>query len=68
MLVKATNEYEKRGLQDLELGRIPKKGEEWEVTEARYEVLTKSNVHNAIFVEKVKKKKVKEEETTERVR
>lgn len=68
MLVKATNEYEKRGLQDLELGRIPKKGEEWEITEARYEVLTKTNIYNTVFVEKTKKKKVKEEETTEQVR
>ena len=68
MLVKATEEYERRGLQDLELGRIPKKGEEWEVTEKRYEVLAKANIYNAVFVEKVKKKKVKEEETTEQVR
>lgn len=68
MLVKATDEYVKRGLQDLELGRIPKKGEEWEITESRYEVLTKTNIYNAVFVEKAKKKKVKEEETTEQVR
>ena len=68
MLVKATDEYVKRGLQDLELGRIPKKSEEWEVTEKRHEVLTKTNIYNAVFVEKVKKKKVKEEETTEQVK
>ena len=57
MLVKATDKYEKLNIQDNELGRIPKEGEQWEVSEERYEVLTKTNKYNAVFVEKVKTKK-----------
>ena len=53
MKVKATDKYEKLNLQDNELKRIPKEGEEFEVSEERYEVLTKTNKFNAVFVEKV---------------
>lgn len=53
MLVKATDKYEKLNLKDNELGRIPKEGEEFEVSEERYEVLTKTNKFNEVFVEKV---------------
>ena len=62
MLVKATDKYEKLNIQDNELKRAPKKGEEWEVSEERYKVLTKTNKYNTVFVEKVKPKK-KEEKT-----
>lgn len=62
MLVKATDKYEKLNIQDNELGRIPKLGEEWEITEERYNVLTKTNKYNTVFVEKVRRKK-KEEKT-----
>lgn len=62
MLVKATDKYEKMNIQDNELGRIPKPGEEWEITEERYKVLTKTNKYNTVFVEKVRRKK-KEEKT-----
>lgn len=62
MLVKATDKYEKLNIQDNELGRIPKTGEEWEVSEERYNVLTKTNKYNTVFVEKVRRKK-KEEKT-----
>lgn len=62
MLVKATDKYEKLNIQDNELGRIPKPGEEWEITEERYRVLTKTNKYNTVFVEKVRRKK-KEEKT-----
>lgn len=61
MLVKATDKYEKLNLQDNELGRIPKKGEQFEVSEERYKVLTQTNKFNKVFVEKVEK--VKEVET-----
>lgn len=61
MKVKATNKYEELGLQDNELGRIPKAGEEFEVSKERYEVLTKTNKWNVAFVEKVEK--VEEVET-----
>lgn len=57
MKVKATNKYEELGLQDNELGRIPKTGEEFEVSNERYEVLTKTNKWNVAFVEKVEEAK-----------
>lgn len=57
MLVKATDKYEKLNLKDNELGRIPKQGEEFEVSEERYKVLTQTNKFNEVFVEKVKKTK-----------
>ena len=63
MLVKATDKYEKLNIQDNELGRIPKSGEEWEVSEERYNVLTETNKYNTVFVEKVIKRKKKEEKT-----
>lgn len=67
MLVKATDKYEKLNLKDNELGRIPKEGEEWEVSKERYKVLTKTNKFNTVFVEKVEE--VKEVETaTKRVK
>lgn len=62
MLVKATDKYEKLNIQDNELGKTPKPGEEWEVSEERYKVLTKTNKYNTVFVEKVRRKK-KEEKT-----
>lgn len=62
MLVKATDKYEKLNLKDIELNRIPKEGEKWEVSEERYKVLTRTNKFNEVFVEKVEK--VKEVETT----
>ena len=46
MLVKATNKYK-------ELNKIPEEGEEFEVTEERYKVLTKTNQYKVVFVEKV---------------
>lgn len=57
MLVRATDKYEELNIEDIELKKKPKKGEEWEITEERFEVLTKNNPYNAVFVEKVKKKK-----------
>ena len=53
MLVRATDKYEKMKLKDNELGRIPKEGEEFEISKERYEVLTKTNKFNVVFVEKV---------------
>ena len=61
MLIKATNKYKELKLKDNELGRIPEQGEQWEVTEERYKVLTQTNKFNAVFVEKVEE--VKEVET-----
>lgn len=57
MLVKATDKYKKLNLKDNELGRIPKEGEEFEVSEERYKVLTQTNRFNEVFVEKVEQAK-----------
>ena len=61
MLVKATDKYEKLNIKDLELNKIPKKGEIFEVSEKRYKILTKENEYHETFVEKVEE--VKEIET-----
>lgn len=53
MLVKATNKYEKLNVKDKELNRVLKQGEEFEVTEERYKILTETNEYKEIFVEKV---------------
>lgn len=71
MKVKATNKYEEMNLKDIELDRIPKAGEEFEVSKERFEVLTKTNKYNAIFVEKVEeievaKKEVKAEKAVKK--
>ncbi len=64
MLVKATDKYEKLNIKDLELNKIPKKGEIFEVSEKRYKILTKENEYHEIFVEKVEEvEEVKEIET-----
>lgn len=57
MKVKATNKYEEKGIQDNELGRIPKEGEVFEISKERYEVLTKTNSYGLVFVEKVEEAK-----------
>ena len=71
MLVRATDKYEKLNLKDNELNRIPKAGEEFEVSKERYEVLTKTNRFHEVFVEKVEEietatKKVKTEKAVKK--
>ena len=66
MKVRATDKYEKLNIKDNELGRIPKQGEEFEVSEERFKVLTQTNKFNVAFVEQVEEvetavKKVKTE-------
>lgn len=53
MKVKATAEYEKMNLEDAELKRILKKGEIFEVSKERFEILNGKNKYNKVFVEKV---------------
>lgn len=53
MLVKATNKYEKLNVKDKELDRVPKAGEEFEVSEERYKVLTETNEYKEVFVEAI---------------
>lgn len=66
MLVKATNKYEELNLKDNELGRIPKEGEQFEVTEERHKVLTQTNKYNAVFVERVEEVTTKKTKTTKK--
>lgn len=58
MKVKATNKYEELQVKDKELNRIVKQGEEFEISEARYEILTKTNKFNVAFVKKVEEAEV----------
>ena len=53
MRVKATNKYKELNLIDNELGRMPEEGEEFEISEERFKVLTETNKFNEVFVEKV---------------
>lgn len=72
MIVRATDKYEKLNIQDNELGKIPKAGEEWEVSVKRYEVLKGNNSYKVAFVEAVKEevetatKKVKTEKAVKK--
>lgn len=60
MKVRATNEYQKGQIPDNELGFVPVEGYEWEVDEARYEILSNPNKNGfkKVFVKKVVEKKV----------
>ena len=53
-LVEATSKYEELNCNDNELKRIPKQGEQWEVTKERLDVLLGENEHNVVFVKMVK--------------
>lgn len=71
MKVIATDKYEKLNIKDNELGRIPKQGEEFEISEERFKVLTQTNKFNIVFVEKVEEvetavKKVKTEKAVKK--
>lgn len=57
MKVRATKKYKELKLKDNQLKRIPEEGEEWEVTEERYKILTQTNKFNVVFVEKVEEAK-----------
>ena len=63
-LVEALDTYETLGIPDNILGRIPKAGEQFEVTEARLTVLLGANPFNKTFVKLIKepvKEEIKEE-------
>ena len=68
MKVRATAEYEKRNLKDVELDYIPREGEEFEVSEERYRILSGKNPFNAKFVEKVDEALNNNESTIETVK
>lgn len=56
--VKATDAYEINKITDNELKRIPKKGEEFVISDSRYELLSGNNSYGLVFVEKVEEKKI----------
>ena len=55
MKVRATKKYEELKVDDAELKRMPKEGEEFEVSEERFNLLNGNNSYKVIFVEKVEK-------------
>jgi hypothetical protein len=61
MKVRATDKYEKLNVEDRILGRIPKAGEEFEITEERYKELTETNSFGVVFVEAVVEKTIEVE-------
>ena len=67
MLVRATDEFMKRGIKPKELKRIPKAGVEFEIEDSRYELLSGKNKYKVKFVEKVEEEVPEEVETTEEV-
>ncbi len=60
MKVRATKAYQELNIPDKELNRIPLEGEEWEIAEERYKLLSDptKNGFNRVFVREVKEKKV----------
>lgn len=52
MKVVATNKYKELNVKDVILNRIPEAGEEFEVTDERYELLNKNNKYKVAFVVK----------------
>ena len=66
--VRATDEYKKRNLIDIGLNRSPIAGEEWEVTEERFNVLNANNPYNAVFVEKVENDVQEVETATKKIK
>lgn len=63
MKVKATNKYKELNVKDSQLDRIPEAGEEFEITEERYKVLTETNKYKAVFVEKIEEKEILDTES-----
>ena len=65
MLVRATDEFMKRGIKPKELKRIPKAGTEFEIEDSRFELLSGKNKYKVKFVEEVEEKLPEEEPTPE---
>lgn len=63
MKVKATNKYKELNVKDSQLDRMPEVGEEFEITEERYKVLTETNKYKAVFVEKIEEKEILDKDT-----
>ncbi|MBQ6220383.1 MAG: hypothetical protein IJJ47_11670 [Methanosphaera sp.] len=65
MLVRATDEFLKKGIKPKELKRIPKAGTEIEIKDSRFELLSGKNKYKVKFVEKVEKEDKEDVESTE---
>lgn len=65
MLVRATDEFMKRGIKPKELKRIPKAGTEFEIEDSRFELLSGKNKYKVKFVEEVEEELHEEETTSE---
>ncbi len=57
MKVRATNAYEELKLKALELDRVPKAGEEFEIKNEKFQFLNGNNNFKKVFVEKVEEEK-----------
>lgn len=55
--VEALKTYEENSISDNELNRIPKKGETWEVSKDRLDVLLGNNSYGKVFVKVVEEEK-----------
>lgn len=62
-LVEALDTYEKNNITDNDLGRVPRNGEQFEVSKERLDVLLGNNKHGLVFVRLVEK--YEQEEKTE---
>lgn len=58
-LVEALDTYEKENIRDSQLCRIPKKGEQFEVTDKRLKVLLGDNDYQLVFAKLVEKESLR---------
>ena len=56
VLVEALGAYEEKQIKDRELGRVPVKGERWEISKDRLAVLLGQNEYDLVFVKVVEEK------------
>ena len=59
-LVEALDTYEKHNIPDNKLNRIPKPGEQFEVSKERLDVLLGNNSYNLVFVKLIEEPKQEE--------
>lgn len=62
MKVRATNAYEELKLKALELDRVPKAGEEFEIKNEKFQFLNGNNNFKKVFVEKIEEEKKESKE------
>lgn len=67
-LVEALPIYEENQIRDNELGRIPKTGEQWIVTNERKNILTGDNTHNKVFVKVIEEVKEEQKQNKEEIK